>query len=86
LWKFNVWQELLNQLREQGELNALTKWKTIYPMLKDDERYLNMLGQSGSTPMELFRDLVGDLEDIVRHEARIVKDILKVVTIVYFFL
>ncbi|TFK51650.1 hypothetical protein OE88DRAFT_1698706 [Heliocybe sulcata] len=55
-------KSLLHGLVEDGKIKARTKWKTIYPLFKDDERYLNMLGKPGSNPLELFWDLVDGLD------------------------
>ncbi|OJT09834.1 Pre-mRNA-processing protein prp40 [Trametes pubescens] len=53
---------LLNGLVESGEIKARTKWKDVYPNFSTDERYLNMLGNPGSNPIELFWDIVDALD------------------------
>ena len=55
-----------------------TKWKHIHPSIKDDERYLNMLGQPGSTPLDLFRDIMEEIERELRLKRNLVMDILDV--------
>ncbi|KAI5779226.1 hypothetical protein EDC01DRAFT_621657 [Geopyxis carbonaria] len=67
---------VLNELRSKGEIRAGTKWKHVYPLIKDDERYQNMLGQSGSTPLDLFWDVVEDMERDVRLKRTLVEDVL----------
>ena len=47
-------------------------------MIKDDERYQNMLGQSGSTPLDLFWDVVEDMERDIRLKRNIVQDVMVV--------
>ena len=37
---------------------AGTKWKTVYPLFKDYERYTCILGSPGSGLLELFWDVV----------------------------
>jgi len=56
-------RELL-QIRsvEEKILNIDTKWKDYILEIKDKEEYLNMLGQKGSTPMELFQDKIQELK------------------------
>ena len=56
------WQELLGGLVESGEIKARTKWKEIYPQFAEDNRYLDMLGNPGSNPIELFWDVVDALD------------------------
>lgn len=53
---------MLNGLVESGEIKARTKWKDVYPNFSTDERYLNMLGNPGSNPIELFWDIVDALD------------------------
>ena len=47
---------------ESGKIKARTKWKEVYPLFSTDERYLNMLGNPGSNPLELFWDVVDNLD------------------------
>ncbi|KAJ8508895.1 hypothetical protein ONZ45_g8873 [Pleurotus djamor] len=49
---------LLDGLVKEGKIKARTKWKDVYPLFNKDERYLNILGQPGSNPLELFWDAV----------------------------
>ncbi|KAJ3122005.1 hypothetical protein HK098_003190 [Nowakowskiella sp. JEL0407] len=51
-------KELLKEL----DIKAETKWKDVYPKFKDDERYKNMIGQPGSSPLELFWDVVVEMD------------------------
>ena len=47
---------------ESGEIKARTKWKQVYPSFANDNRYLDMLGNPGSNPIELFWDAVDALD------------------------
>jgi pre-mRNA-processing factor 40 len=47
---------------KEGKIKARTKWKHIYPSLSNDDRYLGMLGNPGSNPLELFWDMVDNLD------------------------
>lgn len=55
-------QDLLKGLVDSGAIKARTKWKTVYPSFADDNRYLDILGNPGSNPLELFWDVVDDLD------------------------
>lgn len=72
--------ELLKELRSQGNIKAGSKWINIYPLIKDDPRYVAMLGQPGSTPLDLFWDMVEDEERSLRGPRNDVLDVLDVST------
>lgn len=50
----------------------------MYPLIKDDERYQNMLGQSGSTPLDLFWDALEEMERDIRLKRNIAQDVMEV--------
>ncbi|KWU46145.1 hypothetical protein RHOSPDRAFT_32138 [Rhodotorula sp. JG-1b] len=54
--------ELLRELVQADQISAGTTWKSVYPLLAHDERYLALLGQPGSSPLDLFWDVVDDLD------------------------
>ncbi|KAL1966506.1 hypothetical protein VTN77DRAFT_4428 [Rasamsonia byssochlamydoides] len=68
--------ELLKELRSQGKIKAGSKWMNIYPLIKDDPRYVAMLGQPGSTPLDLFWDMVEEEERSLRGPRNDVLDVL----------
>ena len=70
-------RELL-QIRsvEEKILNIDTKWKDYILEIKDKEEYLNMLGQEGSTPMELFQDKIQELKKEYKKIKKIFKEII----------
>ncbi|KAF9956423.1 hypothetical protein BGZ72_002801 [Mortierella alpina] len=72
-----AFKELLGELRSKSQLNAKICWMQIYPLIKDDPRYSNMLGQPGSTPMELFWDMIEDLDERLYQDRKMVQDLLK---------
>lgn len=46
-------------LRSQDlRIRANTKWKEVYPIFKNDPRFLRMLGTNGSSALDLFLDFV----------------------------
>ncbi|KAI1796601.1 hypothetical protein LXA43DRAFT_969682 [Ganoderma leucocontextum] len=57
-----AFRESLNELVKSGEIKARTKWKEVYPSFANDNRYLDMLGNPGSNPIELFWDIVDALD------------------------
>jgi pre-mRNA-processing factor 40 len=69
---------LLKELRKAGKLKAGTKWSQLYPLLENDDRYLAILGQTGSTPLELFWDLLEEEERTLRTLRNDVLDVLDV--------
>ena len=54
-----------------------TKWKTVYPLFKDDERYTNILGNPGSGPLELFWDIVDGMDQKLEAKIEIVEGAIK---------
>ncbi|OZJ03151.1 hypothetical protein BZG36_03886 [Bifiguratus adelaidae] len=73
----DAFKSLLKELKEKGQITARTRWMDIYPIISKDERYTNMLGQPGSTPLELFWDTLEDLEEVFYQQRRTVYDVLK---------
>jgi pre-mRNA-processing factor 40 len=70
--------ELLQDLRSRGEIKAGSKWMDIYPKIQNDPRYTAMLGQPGSTPLDLFWDVVEEEERALRGPRNDVLDVLDV--------
>ncbi|ORX46495.1 hypothetical protein DM01DRAFT_1327632 [Hesseltinella vesiculosa] len=70
-------KNLLQFLREEGSITVNTQWKEIYPRICNDSRYLQMLGTRGSSPLDLFWDLIDDLELEVIDNRRKVQDYFK---------
>ncbi|XP_011145173.1 pre-mRNA-processing factor 40 homolog A isoform X1 [Harpegnathos saltator] len=68
---------LLDELHEQGKLTSMSLWVELYPMLSADLRFSAMLGQSGSTPLDLFKFYVEDLKSRFHDEKKIIREILK---------
>ncbi|KAI1318701.1 PRP40 pre-mRNA processing factor 40 [Mortierella claussenii] len=72
-----AFKELLAELRKAGRMNAKTCWTQIHPLIKQDPRYLDILGQSGSSPMELFWDLIEDLDERLYQDRKMIQDVLR---------
>jgi pre-mRNA-processing factor 40 len=70
--------DLLQELKRNNKIKAGSKWSKIYPLIASDERYTAMLGQSGSTPLDLFWDMVEEEERALRSTRNDVLDVLDV--------
>ncbi|KAM4046541.1 pre-mRNA-processing factor 40 homolog B isoform 1-T1 [Anomaloglossus baeobatrachus] len=70
-------QVFLDELHETGQLHSMSTWMELYPSVSTDTRFANMLGQTGSTPLDLFKFYVEDLKARFHDEKKIIKDILK---------
>lgn len=68
---------LLDELHKQNGINSMSRWMDLFPKIKGDQRFLNMLGIPGSTPLDLFKFFVEDLKSRYSDEKKIIKDILK---------
>ena len=77
----DAFKALLGELRHAGKINAGSKWHNIHPLIENDERYLAMAGQSGSTPQELFWDVVEEEERGIRRTRNDVLDVIDVCAI-----
>ena len=55
----------------------MSLWVELYPTISADIRFTQMLGQPGSTPLDLFKFYVEDLKSRFYSEKKIIKEILK---------
>ncbi|KAJ1833880.1 U1 snRNP protein, partial [Coemansia sp. RSA 2708] len=53
-----------------AQFTPTTTWTEFYPQIKGDARYLAMLGQPGSSPLDLFWDQIELLSDELYHERK----------------
>ena len=74
---------LLREKRAQGVIKAGSKWSALLPQIEDDPRYVAMLGQSGSTPLDLFWDMIEEEERALRGRRNDVYDVLEVRTLLH---
>lgn len=70
--------DLLKELRSQGKIKAGSKWSNLYPSIREDSRYQGILGNSGSSPLDLFWDVVEEEERTLRGPRNDVLDVLDV--------
>ncbi|PYH90311.1 hypothetical protein BO71DRAFT_444000 [Aspergillus ellipticus CBS 707.79] len=68
--------DLMKELRSQGKIKAGTKWMNIYPLINEDPRYLGILGNAGSSPLDLLWDIVEEEERALRGPRNDVLDVL----------
>lgn len=75
----DAFKVLLVKLIQDGSLHAKTKWKDIYKLVHVEACYTKMLGQPGSTPLDLFMDAVASLDEKLDFARDQVHDIIKVI-------
>jgi len=85
--------DLLNELRDAEKIKPGTMWKEIYPLIERDDRYLKLLENlghkdrvaDGSTPLDLFFDMLEEFDREVHDMRGTVENILKVRSFQLFF-
>lgn len=70
-------QDLLNELKDAGHIRPRTKWKNIYPRVAKDPRYISILGNAGSNPLELFWDMVDAMDQEYEVRENVVKKVFE---------
>ncbi|CCH45165.1 Pre-mRNA-processing factor 40 B [Wickerhamomyces ciferrii] len=70
------YKALLAELKETGLLRADTKWSDVFSLIKEDDRFIGLLGRMGSNPIELFWDVIDEEELLVRAKKDIVEQLL----------
>ena len=68
---------LLTELHEKKKLDSTSLWADLYPIVSKDPRYSVMLGQPGSTPLDLFKFYLEDLKSTMHEDKKNIKDVLK---------
>merc|ERR1719431_1722156 len=68
---------VLDELHEQGKLTSMSLWVELYPVVSQDPRFHALLGQPGSTPLDLFKFYVEDLKARFSDEKKMIKEVLK---------
>jgi len=63
----------LDELRSQGHITVESTWKSLFQdHLATDERFTNMLGQPGSTPLDLFKFYIDEMKSSFQKHKRII--------------
>ena len=60
-----------------GKIKVNTTWIHFYPQIVNDLRFTAMLGQPGSTPIDLFKLFIEDLKVRYHNDKKLIKDIMK---------
>ncbi|XP_063933096.1 pre-mRNA-processing factor 40 homolog B-like [Zophobas morio] len=68
---------LFYELKDRGVLTAISKWKEIFPLIKDDCRAKAPLKYLGTTTLDLFKLYVADLMETLHACMHVIKDIIK---------
>ncbi|KAJ1955867.1 U1 snRNP protein [Linderina pennispora] len=68
-------RELLRE--NKAKITPVMTWKEFFPLIRTDPRYTEMLGQSGSTPLELFWDEVELLNEDMYHDRKKLEAIMR---------
>lgn len=55
----------------------MSLWSELYPVVSADDRFHQMLGQPGSTPLDLLKFYVDDLKSRFHDDKRVIKEICK---------
>ncbi|XP_021948994.1 pre-mRNA-processing factor 40 homolog A isoform X1 [Folsomia candida] len=69
--------KLLDELHDHGKLTSMSLWVELYPIISSDARFAQMLGQPGSSPLDLFKFYVEDLKSRYQDEKKIIREILR---------
>ena len=68
---------VLDKLHCQGKLTSLSLWMDLFEDIKKENAFDNMLGQPGSTPLDLFKFYIEDIKDRFPDEKKMLKDMMK---------
>lgn len=71
-------RKLMAEGREAGWIHSKTTWPQVYKRLREDERFTSMLGQKGSTPLDLFFDTIDACDRSVEARTASVEALIKV--------
>lgn len=68
---------LLQRLQDENHIRPSTKWKEVYHLIAKEPCYHAMLGQPGSTPLELFFDTIELMYDDIYAKRKQLEAIFK---------
>lgn len=71
-----AFKALLEQHVEAGTLTWRSKWRACLPLWRETPEYRALLGKPGSSPLDLFHDVVDDLTIGLETKAKGVVDLL----------
>lgn len=65
-------RNLLNDMKQDNLFSVNSTFKEVFPYIKDDQSFLRMLGRPGSSPLELFWDIIEEQNILLRAQKDIV--------------
>jgi len=69
----DAFRDLLATMSFDGKITASNTWREVAKRVVDDERYLKMVGQTGSTPHDLFDDFLDELAEKYKQDRAQIK-------------
>lgn len=66
----------LKELNVKGILTSTSTWSALFPTISADQRFEEMLLQTGSTALDLFKFYVEDLKNRYYEDRRVIREIL----------
>lgn len=64
-------------LKELGDkIRSTSRWDDVYPLMRNDSRFLAMLGRNGSSALDLFLDLVEEKTLVINGQKNIGEQLL----------
>eukprot|EP00002_Diphylleia_rotans_P007137 TRINITY_DN1661_c0_g1_i5.p1 TRINITY_DN1661_c0_g1~~TRINITY_DN1661_c0_g1_i5.p1 ORF type:complete len:670 (+),score=161.36 TRINITY_DN1661_c0_g1_i5:56-2065(+) len=67
----------IQRLILEGKMDITTRWRGFVAVAKDAPEFMNMIGQTGTTPKEIFFDSLFELEDEYEEQKKVLKDLVK---------
>ena len=71
-------QKYLMELRKQGVITLNSKWKELSPLISKNQHYLDMLRQSGPTPLDFFKFFMDDWNQEFMNSLNFVMELMEV--------
>lgn len=73
--QFKAW--LRGELEPRLNINFNSTWNgDIYPQVKNDPKFLALIGRNGSSPLDLFYDRLHELITILKTKSSLIQDVL----------
>ena len=70
-------RQLLKRMRANGKIEPGSQWQTFHPLIAEESAYLDLIGLPGSSPLDLFWDVVEEEERIFRAKRNDAMDVLE---------
>lgn len=68
------YKALLQELRSQGKIHARSTWGQVFALIKDEGRFLRIVGQPGSSPVDLLYDVVDEVDLELAKQTSLIMD------------